>query len=103
MQVSVRMSPAMGRVAGTPYLQLELPAAATVADLLDALHRSHPGLASHLPTCVVLIEGRVVQPEEPLAHGAQVALLQPMAGGSPAAAALKVELRHRQAQLSIYL
>lgn len=71
----------MGSVAGTPYLQLELPDGATVADLLDTLRRSHPGLDSHLQTVVALIDGRVVEKSEPLAHGAQVALLQPIAGG----------------------
>ena len=87
MQVSVRLSPAMGRIAGTPYLQVELPDGTTVTGLLDHLRRSYPDMAPHLQTAVALIDGRMVEPSAPLAHGAQVALLQPMAGGMAAGAA----------------
>ncbi|MSP59023.1 MAG: molybdopterin converting factor subunit 1 [Myxococcales bacterium] len=63
----------------------ELPAGATVADLLDQLSRCYPvvaGLRRHLQ---VARNRETARPDSPLCDGDEVALIPPVAGGADAA------------------
>lgn len=81
MTVTVRLSSGLAELVGTPRLGATLPEGATVADLLDTLRRRHPSLAPRLQNAVAVVGGRHVPLSEPLASGAEVALLLPIAGG----------------------
>ncbi len=62
-------------------LRLELPAGATVDDVYDCLAAGHPELAPALRSALPVVRGVHVERERQLAHGDEVALLAPVAGG----------------------
>lgn len=67
---------------GTGELDLELPADARVADLRAWLDARYPALAPLWPRLAVAVNGTVAGHADPLAEGAEVALLPPVSGGS---------------------
>jgi molybdopterin synthase catalytic subunit len=62
---------------------LELDDSATVADLKQAVGRSHPELAEHLGTAIVAVNREFAFPEERLNESDEVALFPPVSGGGP--------------------
>jgi molybdopterin converting factor subunit 1 len=72
--------------AGAAHATLELPEGSRVADALAELERLHPGLAELRPHLAVAVNQRLVSDDEALPDGAEVALLPPVSGGSPARA-----------------
>lgn len=67
---------------GTTHLEVDLPQGATVADLLEALRREHPGLGPLLAQTMVAVDQEYATPELVLQEGQQVALIPPVSGGS---------------------
>lgn len=67
--------------AGVSSERLELPAQATVRDLLDAVRQRHPTLADVLPRCRVAIDQNFAAADARVPDGAEVALIPPVAGG----------------------
>jgi molybdopterin synthase catalytic subunit len=68
-----------------PESWLELPAAATVADLKVRLAGEHPAFAALWPRLAVAVDGELAGDGTPLRDGAEVALLPPVSGGAPRA------------------
>lgn len=59
-----------------------VPAPTTVADLSTLLLARHPGLASVLPVCSVLVDGLATgAPDDAVPAGSVVEVLPPFAGG----------------------
>jgi MoaE-MoaD fusion protein len=56
---------------------------ATVADLRRALERAHPALARVLPRCRIAVDEEFVDDTAPIAEGAEIAVVPPVAGGAP--------------------
>jgi molybdopterin converting factor small subunit len=81
VEVRIRLGTGLARLAPAPMLTLELPDGATVEDLYERLGRSNPGLAPALRSALPVIQGSHVERRRALAHGDEVALLAPMAGG----------------------
>jgi molybdopterin converting factor subunit 1 len=69
------------RALGADERDFELAAGSTVGDLAAALAAARPEIAAELPRWAIAVEGRLARPEEPLAEGAEVALLPPVSGG----------------------
>jgi molybdopterin synthase catalytic subunit len=70
--------------------EVELPAGATVASLLDELGRRHPPVAALRRQLQVAQNRETARPEALLADGDELALIPPVAGGAgPAFAALR--------------
>jgi molybdopterin converting factor subunit 1 len=67
--------------AGHGRASLELPEGSRVADALARLERDHPTLAALRPHLAIALNRRLVGPDEPLVHGAELALLPPVSGG----------------------
>ncbi len=67
--------------AGLSSERLELPAGATVRELLDAVRQRHPELADVLPRCRVAIDQSFATVDASVRDGAEVALIPPVAGG----------------------
>jgi molybdopterin converting factor small subunit len=63
-------------------LSVELPDGATVDDLCERLASGNPDLGPALRSALPVMSGAHVERERPLAHGEEVALLSPVAGGS---------------------
>jgi len=59
------------------------PVPATVGALRTRLAAERPGLARVLPRCRIAVDQDFVEDEAPLADGAEVALVPPVAGGAP--------------------
>jgi len=72
---------------GAGELELELPEPARVADLRAWLDARYPALAPLWPRLAVAVDGSIAGADDPLADGAEVALLPPVSGGSGEAAA----------------
>jgi len=72
---------------GSGELELELPGPARVADLRAWLDARYPALAPLWPRLAVAINGSIARSDDPLADGAEVALLPPVSGGSGSGAA----------------
>jgi molybdopterin synthase catalytic subunit len=64
--------------------ELLSPVPPTVGDLRRRLAAERPGLAPVLPRCRIAVDEDFVEDEAPLADGAEVALVPPVAGGAPA-------------------
>ncbi|MCY0996530.1 molybdopterin converting factor subunit 1 [Myxococcus sp. MISCRS1] len=69
--------------AGTARERVEVPEGATVEVVLQLLAAAHPGLAPLLPHLRVAVDQEFVGAEAPVRAGAEVALIPPVAGGSP--------------------
>jgi molybdopterin synthase catalytic subunit len=63
--------------------ELLSPVPSTVADLRRRLAAERPGLARVLPRCRIAVDEEFVEDDAPLADGAEVALVPPVAGGAP--------------------
>ena len=81
VEVRVRLSAPLARVAGAARVAVDVGEGATVADLLERLGREHPGLQGGLASALPVIGGAHAPPGRPLARGEEVALLLPAAGG----------------------
>jgi molybdopterin converting factor small subunit len=81
VEVRIRLSSGIARLAPAPVLMLELPDGATVDDLYDCLALSHPQLAPALRSALPVVHGSHVERSQALVHGDQVALLSPVSGG----------------------
>ena len=67
--------------AGTAETVLDLPAGSRVADALESLVRSHPGLAELRPHLAVAVDGTLARATDALAGDCELALLPPVSGG----------------------
>jgi len=60
---------------------VQMPAQATVRDLLAALAEQHPGLRELLPPCRVAVNQEFVGLDHPVAETDEVAVIPPVSGG----------------------
>jgi sulfur carrier protein ThiS len=68
-------------LAGVDETAVDLPEAATVADLLHLLREQYPGIEPLIPHAVVMVNHTIVAPQATLRDGDQVMLLQILGGG----------------------
>jgi molybdopterin converting factor small subunit len=79
--VTVRFLSGLGALAETGEASIELPEGATVAALIDALHRRFPALDAAAERAVYLVNARRVTPETALSDGDRVLMMQLLGGG----------------------
>jgi molybdopterin converting factor subunit 1 len=72
--------------------QVELPAGATVAALLDELSRRHPAIAALRKHLQVARNRATARPDDPLGDGDEVALIPPVSGGAGAVRATPLDV-----------
>ncbi|GAB6876240.1 MoaD/ThiS family protein [Thermaerobacter litoralis] len=85
MQIRVRLGPDLARAAGVPAAVVETPDEVRVDELLERLAQTYPALREALSTALLVAGGRVLGRQDPVPPDADLALLQPMAGGGGAA------------------
>lgn len=68
-------------LAGTDELRIDLPAGATVADLIAHVRKERPGLSSLPSTVAVAVNRQYATHERTLAEADEVAFIPPVAGG----------------------
>jgi molybdopterin converting factor subunit 1 len=81
MKVSVRLFARARDLAGAAVVAVELPAAATVADLRRALGAACPALAPILERSAVAVDNDFAADDLVLSSTPEVALLPPVSGG----------------------
>ncbi|HYN20414.1 MAG TPA: MoaD/ThiS family protein, partial [Thermoanaerobaculia bacterium] len=86
MRIHLLAFASAGDALGATEMQLELPDGSRIADLRLRLERDHPALIPLWSRLAVAVDGRIASPDEPLAHGIEVALLPPVSGGTGSAA-----------------
>lgn len=80
MSVTVLLFASYADALGAPSLTVDLPPAATVADLLAEL-RSRPGADRLPPAPLVAVNERYASATSPVRAGDEVAIIPPVAGG----------------------
>jgi molybdopterin synthase catalytic subunit len=79
--VDVLLFAALRERAGAKGVQVQLVAPATVADLLDALAKQIPRIASVLSHCRVAVDHEFVGNDHAIEAGREIALIPPVSGG----------------------
>jgi molybdopterin converting factor small subunit len=81
MNVIVRYHGIIGDMLRRKTQQVEMPDAATVADLLAAISDGDEGARMILKQTRAFIDGKQADRAAPLADGAEVTFMRPIAGG----------------------
>ena len=81
MKAYVKLFAILREKAGTSGLTLELPEAATVADLLKEMAQQFPNLLEGASHTMVAVNTEYVQKSHLLHDGDEVALIPPVSGG----------------------
>jgi len=68
-------------IVGAREMQLEVPAGATVADVLTHLERSYPRMKDYRPVVLTAINEEYVDKSTPVSDGDEVAIFPPVSGG----------------------
>ncbi len=83
MTLSILYFAAARQAVGLDREALELPEPADVAALRRALAERHPALSRILPRCRLAVGEELAEEHDPLADGAEVAVIPPVSGGAP--------------------
>jgi molybdopterin converting factor small subunit len=81
MRVGVRFFSYLADLIGAQQVELDLPAAATIADLSRRLQEMYPARAAMLAQAVFIVDRKHATPEMGLADGAHVLVLLSLGGG----------------------
>jgi molybdopterin converting factor subunit 1 len=83
MRVRVRLFAAARQAAGASEIELDLPAAATVAELRAALADRIPALRPALGSLMIAVDAEYAPDDLPISPDAEVAAIPPVSGGAP--------------------
>ena len=83
MKTKVNLFAILREKAGISGLTLDLPEAATVADLMKEMARRYPSFIENHASTMVAVNTEYVQPSYTLRAGDEVALIPPVSGGAP--------------------
>lgn len=81
MNLCVRVFAHLKSVVGADTLCLQLPAGATVRELLDVLRQRYPALTPWLESTRVAVNYKYAALDASLREGDEVALIPPVSGG----------------------
>jgi molybdopterin converting factor subunit 1 len=84
MHVNVLLFAALAERANSREIPVQLPEAATVGTLLQAIGDTYPALAPLLPSCFVSVNQEYAQPDRVINEGDEIAILPPVSGGEDA-------------------
>jgi len=81
MKATIKLFAGARELAGQEQIELELPTAATVAQLRAALLAASPALAPLLPHALFAINTHYATDETSIPDGAEIACIPPVSGG----------------------
>jgi sulfur carrier protein ThiS len=81
MRITVKFMSQLKALAGVDEAAVELPEAATVAELLRSLREPFPDIFPLVQHAMVMVNHKIVAPQAVLHDGDQVMLLQLLGGG----------------------
>lgn len=82
MRVRVRLFAGTREAVGASVVEVDLPEAARVADLVERLCARHPGLDAYRGCALLAVDGTFANPATPLRDGVEVAFMPPVSGGA---------------------
>ncbi len=89
--LNVLLFAGLKQAAKTDVLSVDVPADATVDDLLNALAAAHPHLAAPLSQCRVAVDQEFVASDHRVGNATEIALIPPVSGGTSAAFVVRDE------------
>ena len=81
MKVRIKFFAAPREALGRAEMEKELPAGATVRDLVEQLAKEHPALCRYVPSMNLAVNRQYVDLDSTLRDGDEVACVPPVAGG----------------------
>lgn len=81
MRVSFRLWSVMRLAAGTPRVEVDLPAGARVGDAVAFFYERHPELRGHRALTRVAVGTEYAADDRPLNDGDEISLIPPVQGG----------------------
>ena len=81
MKVRIKFFAALREGIGRTEVEQELPAGATVQDLMDSLAEQHPALRTHTAFIRIAVNRQYASLQTGLHEGDEVALVPPVGGG----------------------
>jgi molybdopterin synthase catalytic subunit len=91
MQVRLLFFATLKDIVGARELRLEVPAGATVADVLTRLESSYPRVKDYRPVVLTAINEEYVDQKAPVSDGDEVAIFPPVSGGSVGSEILSID------------
>lgn len=88
MQVRLLFFASLKDIVGARRLQIDVPAGATVADVLTHLESSYPRLKDYRPVVLTAINEEYVDHRAQVSDGDEVAIFPPVSGGEVASASI---------------
>lgn len=88
MQVRLLFFASLKDIVGARRLQIDVPAGATVADVLTHLESSYPRLKDYRPVVLTAINEEYVDQTARVSEGDEVAIFPPVSGGEVASASI---------------
>jgi molybdopterin converting factor subunit 1 len=86
--VRARLFARLREQAGTDAVNVAVPAGSTVADVYQALHKSHPGLEANRDSVRAAVNQEFADWDAAVADGDEVAFIPPVSGGAHGAGVL---------------
>jgi molybdopterin synthase catalytic subunit len=90
MQVKLLFFATLKDIVGARQLQFDVPAGATVADLLTHLEASYPRIKDYRPVVLTAVNEEYVDQRTPIHEGDEVAIFPPVSGGEVQSDALLI-------------
>ena len=82
MQITLLFFATLKDIVGSRQLKLDVPAGATVADLLTQLEASYPRMKDYRPVILTAINEEYVKQDARISEGDEVAMFPPVSGGA---------------------
>jgi molybdopterin synthase catalytic subunit len=82
MRVRVRFFAGTRDAVGAPALDVDVPEAASVRDVVARVERDHPRLAAYRDVALLALDGAFVPAATRVREGAEIAVMPPVSGGA---------------------
>ena len=81
ISVNIRLNAQMTDILGTNRLTVNVDESSTVSDVKKEIKKNHPSIEIHLDGTLPVISGTMVNPDQVVEKGQEIAFLSPAAGG----------------------
>ena len=79
--VNVRLSPQIADTLGTNRVSVTVDESSTVSDVKEEIKKKHPDIEDQLDGTLPVISGKMVNSDQQISQGENIAFLSPAAGG----------------------
>ncbi|HHZ80400.1 MAG TPA: hypothetical protein EYN59_04710 [Candidatus Marinimicrobia bacterium] len=79
--VNVRLSSQIADTLGTNRVSVTVDESSTVSDVKEEINKKHPDIEDQLDSTLPVISGKMVNSDQQISQGENIAFLSPAAGG----------------------